>query len=177
MNSTRAIAAAAVAGVMLTGVAAQAASGPSIPVGFYGPTVAATKAGTSATVNLNVIDHGKKVDNMGLQCATPATSPPQGLPPSSQIVVEETAPVPIKNRKFSFAGTVTLGPEETGNGSTVTGSFSIMGKFKSTKAVLGKAPTVSGTAMSTTFCDPATLTAYTVHWAQKMPAPAATTRR
>jgi hypothetical protein len=177
VNSARAIVTAAVGGLALTGVAAQAAGSPAIPVGFYGGTLKQVTAGTSANVNLNVIDHGKQVDNLGLQCDTPATATVQGLPPGTQIVVEETAPVPIKNRKFSFTGTVTLGPQETGNGSTVTGSFSIVGKFKSAKAVLGKAPTASGTAMSSTFCDPATVTVYTVHWAQKKPAPAATTRR
>jgi hypothetical protein len=158
------------------GVAAQAASAPAIAAGFYGPSPKAVSAGTSATVNLNVIAHGKKVDDIGLQCETPSTTSVQGLAPASQIVVEETAPLPIKAHKFSFSGTVTLGPNETGDGSTVSGSLTIKGKFKGGRYVLGKTAALSGTVTSP-LCDPSTLTAYTLQWASKKPAPAATTRR
>jgi hypothetical protein len=176
VHSSQIIAIVTPAALLAMGVTAQAASGPAIPVGFYAPSLAQVKAGTSATVNLNVIDHGKKVDNIGAQCDTPANATEQGLAPGTQIVVEETGALPVKGRAFSFTGTVTLGPDETGNGSTVTSSLTVNGRFKAAKYVLHKTPAVSGT-ITAGLCDPATtVTSYTLQWSSKAPAPAATTR-
>ena len=160
----------AVPAALLTMAVTAQASGPAIPVGFYGSPLTAVKSGTSATVNLNVIDHGKKVDDIAVQCDTPANTTEQGLPSGQQIVVVETGTVPIKGRRFSFSGTVTLGPDETGNGSTVTSTLTANGKFKSVKYVLRKTVAASGT-ITAGLCDPTTVSAFTLQWGNKKPQP------
>jgi hypothetical protein len=153
---------AAIATLIVAGTA-QATTTLTVHGGFYGPKEALVEAHKSAAVNVIVIDHGKKLKDVGVSCSS-GPEPGQGLRPEVGLTVRVPGTVAItRSGTFSYSGQVTLIPEETQSEVGATTSLSIKGKFARGKIKLDKTIALTGT-VSASICASTTTPQFSLVW-------------
>jgi hypothetical protein len=147
----------------LLAVGAAQAAPLAIHGGLYGAKETLVEAHKSAAVNVIVIDHGKKMKDVGLACSSGPT-PSQGIMGETTLTMHVPGTVAITHAgTFSYSGTLTLTPEDTQSGASATTSFSIKGKFARGKIKLDKTTALTGT-VTASVCGTATAQPFSLIW-------------
>jgi hypothetical protein len=160
---TRTVLSAATIATLIAAGSAQAASTLTVHGGLYGPKEALVEAHKTAAVNVIVIDHGKKLKDVGVSCSS-GPEPAQGLRREVGLTVRAPGTVAItRSGTFSYSGQVTLIPEDTQSEVGATSSFSIKGKFTRGKIKMGKTIALTGT-VSASICAPTSIPQFSLVW-------------
>lgn len=97
--------------------------------GTYSASAASAQHGKSALLGLTVIDHGRKLKDVGLQCDGSGDSA-QGIPAGTTVTVKIPGKLPVsRSGAFSYRGNVTLTAADTGSDVGGRTSVALKGKF------------------------------------------------
>jgi len=163
MPRSRTLLSGATLATLLIAGAAQAAAPLTVHGGLYAAKETLVEAHASAAVNVIVIDHGKKLKDVGVACSS-GPEPGQGISRETTLTVHVPGTVAVtRSGTFAYSGQLTLTPEDTQSGVSATTSFAIKGKFARGTIKLDKTTALTGT-VSASVCAPTTPSRFSLVW-------------
>src|ERR1039458_1406312 len=124
MRSTRTVLSGVALMTLVSAAAAKAAPTLQIHGGVYAAKETLVEQNKSAAVNAIVVDHGRRVRNVGVACNS-GPAPGQGIMSDTTLTVHIPGSLTITHSgSFSYSGTVTLTSEDTQSGVSATSAVS-----------------------------------------------------
>jgi hypothetical protein len=163
MRSTRTVLSGVALMTLVSAAAAKAAPTLQIHGGVYAAKETLVEQNKSAAVNAIVVDHGRRVRNVGVACNS-GPAPGQGVMSDTTLTVHIPGSLTITHSgSFSYSGTVTLTSEDTQSGVSATSAVSIKGQFARGKVDKERTVALKGT-ISASVCAATTPPTFSLVW-------------